>query len=140
MGYILLESGSDVLTEAGYHVLTEDGESGGSAVGAVLSGPTAILVGSEGTYEIQPRGADTDTITISDNGGGGTITGSPLTWSDSSLPLYFTYSNATPGTYSLTATSTGGATITGSPLTVVAYAAAPKPRWFPMRRRVHHRR
>lgn len=90
---------------------------GSPATSYTFTGPTTLVAGTNGTYFLTGNGATTAPITISDGGGGGVITTSPVSLNNTSA-VTFTYSNATPGTYVLTPTNSSGLTDPAS-ITVV---------------------
>jgi lysophospholipase L1-like esterase len=76
-----------------------------------LSGPSSAVAGqSSGAFTVTPDGNYTGTITPSDGGAGGTFTPSSLTFSASGNPQTFTYRPASPGTVSISTTSSPGLT------------------------------
>ena len=83
-----------------------------------VTGPSSGINGTASTnFTVTPAGIDTDTVTFSDGGHGGTFTPSSLTFSASSAAQTFTYTPTIAGSITLTLTSGNGATVTGSPLT-----------------------
>lgn len=91
--------------------------------GYYLSGTTCVIAGEAVALTLAPSGTiASDTITFSDGGHGGTFGPSSLTFTSAAAGQVFSYSNATPGTYTLTLTSSGSNPIVGSPFTLIVKA------------------
>ena len=90
------------------------------AVGYTLTGPTSGLVGDAYTYSVTPAATVTDSITLSDSGGGGTFIPTSLTFSGTNAAETFTYTPGSAGIKSLSATSALGGVVTGSPFSLTA--------------------
>lgn len=84
-----------------------------------LTGPSACLTGAACTYTATTDHAYTGTITQSDGGAGGTFTPTSLSYS-SEMVKTFTYSNATPGSVTLTGTSSPSLTNGSESITIRA--------------------
>jgi hypothetical protein len=118
------------------------------SVGYTLSGPGSVRAGEPASFTLAPSGTDTDTVTLSDGGHGGTFSPTSLSWSGTSGAKGFTYANPTPGTYSIAATSAAGGAVSGSPASLLVTPAAGGPptrtpggalKWCPPRPRARSR-
>lgn len=70
-----------------------------------LTGPANVNLSTPATFTVTPNGTFTGTVTLSDGGNGGTLTPSSLTWSGTSDAKMFTYSQASAGAYTISATA-----------------------------------
>ncbi len=95
-------------------------------VNYTLAGPSGGLAGSPSSnFTLTPASSvDSDAISLSDGGSGGTFAPSSLTFIATSAAKTFSYTPTTPGAKTLTATSSYGGTISGSPTT---YTPTPIP-------------
>ena len=84
-----------------------------------IAGPTSATVGVAVTFSITPTTSANDTITPSDDSGGGTFSPTSITFTNSDAPLSFTYTPASNGTKSISISSGLGAAVTGSPISLV---------------------
>ncbi len=88
-------------------------------VSYLISGPTSgtVLVAS-GSFTVTPNQAvPSDTVSLSDNGAGGTFSPASLSWAASSTPQNFTYTPAVIGSVTITATDLHGYALNGFPRT-----------------------
>lgn len=99
---------------------------GGTATAYTLTGPTSGTVGvASSNFTVTPNGAlsGNDTVSLSDGANGGTFSPTSLSFtSGSSAAQTFTYTPASTGTKSISATS-GSLTMNGSPISYVSNAA-----------------
>lgn len=72
--------------------------------------PSGTAGVASGNFTLTPNGTFTGTITPSDGGGGGTFTPSSRTWSGTSDAKTFTYTPASPGVKTISATDSGSLT------------------------------
>lgn len=110
---------------------------------ATLTGPSTAAQGvASSPFSVTPSAPWTGTITPDDGGQGGTFTPSSLTWSMTNNTQTFTYTAATSGTISISATGSPSLTVNGSPISLVVAAPPPPPViiWFidPLRATVLH--
>lgn len=107
-------------------------------VGYTLAGPGSVIAGKAAALIVTPLGTvGSDAVTLSDGGHGSTLSPSAPTWSGGSSARQVLFSNPTPGTYHVAATSADGGTVYGSPLTITVTAAPsrrPTAGWVPPRR------